>query len=67
MQPETNGFLIDIDNEQQLIDAMDRMVKEYDKFNLKQISKDCIEKYSKDAIIGKVIRTMNECINKNEK
>lgn len=64
---ESNGYLIDVDNEEQLITAMEKMVREYDKFNLEQISKDCIEKYSRNTIMGKVLKTMDECIKNYEK
>lgn len=63
---DSNGYLIDVDNEEQLINAMRNMINNYNKFNLKKISQECIENYSKFAVIGKVLQTMNDC-KKNEK
>lgn len=64
---DSNGYLIDIDNEEQLITTMGKMIKEYDKFNLEEISKKCIERYSQNAIMGRVQKTMENCLKKYEK
>jgi len=51
---KTNGLLIDVDNEKQLISAFQYMYQNADKFDGKQIASDCYAKYSEEAVVERL-------------
>lgn len=55
----TNGILIDSENEKQLEEAMLKMVEEYDKYNQKEIAEKAMEKYSYKSIGLKISEIYN--------
>ena len=57
---ETNGILIDIDNEEQLIKAFQEMYQNADKFNNRQISDNCYAKYSEKNIVEQLTKIYEE-------
>jgi glycosyltransferase involved in cell wall biosynthesis len=48
---ERNGFLVPIDDEQALAEAMRKMIREYDTFNSEQIREDCINRFSERSVV----------------
>lgn len=57
-----NGILIDVDNDQQLCDAMNKIYEDYSSYDLVKISNDCIKKYSERAVIGQLTSKMKEIL-----
>ena len=57
---ESNGILIDVDSDEQLIAAMKKIYKDYGAYDLQAISKLCTDKYSKGAVMGKLMSKMRE-------
>ncbi len=55
-----NGILIDVDSDDQLIMAMKEVYKNYNSYNLNQISEHCLENYSGKVIMSTVISKMAE-------
>jgi len=53
---ETNGILIDVDNEEQLIKAFQDMYQNVNKFDSKQIAADCCAKYSEEAVVKQLTK-----------
>lgn len=47
---EDNGILTDVGSEEQLIDAMLSLYKEYDRYNKESISKNCIALYGEESV-----------------
>jgi len=67
---ETNGILIDVDNEEQLIAAFQYMYQNVDKFDNKQIAADCYTKYSEEAVVKQlsvIYETVMRLYKKNDK
>lgn len=52
---ETNGCLVDVNDEQQLSKAMDYLFCNLDNFDKEQIARDCEELYGKEAVCTKII------------
>jgi glycosyltransferase involved in cell wall biosynthesis len=55
-----NGILIDINDETQLVNALEQMHRNYEKFNSSVIAKMCKEKYSEKAISEAIIKIYEE-------
>ena len=47
---EKNGILVESENEEQLLKAMNRMMDQYDQFDRKKISADAVQHYSYETI-----------------
>lgn len=60
---DSNGILIDVDNDEQLLAAMDEMYEHYSNYHLKKISNDCRKIYSKKVVMNKVLLKMRELVN----
>lgn len=56
----TNGVLIEKDNEEQLIKAFQYMYQNAEKFDAKQIAADCYAKYSEDAVVKNLTNIYEE-------
>ncbi len=61
---DSNGILIDIDSEDQLIDAMRKIYQNYSEYNQQLISEKCVKTYSSTNVMSAVISDM-ELINAN--
>jgi len=48
---DTNGVLIEVDNEEQLVNAFKYMYQNADKYDRKKIAVDCYAKYSEEAVV----------------
>ena len=59
---ETNGILIDVDNREQLIDAMLYMYNNVHKYNPLQIVLNCYEQYSEESVMKKLTEIYNDII-----
>lgn len=59
-----NGILVDIDNVDQLGNAMIDLILNYDNYNQNHIRKRCIQKYSKKVVIRELESIYNEVIGK---
>lgn len=62
---EDNGILIDVDSDYQLIQAMEKTIKYYPKYNLRSISDSCLNHYSSTVVISKLISNMASVILEN--
>lgn len=60
-----NGMLVNVDDINQLSDALVSMYHDINKYDRESISKDCSTKYSADVIYEKVVRCMYDIINKS--
>lgn len=56
---DSNGVLIDVDSDDQLIDAMRRIYQDYSKYNQHLISEKCVKAYSSTSVMSAVISEMN--------
>lgn len=61
---DSNGILVGIDNIQELSEAMIYMSKNYNIFNKQMLRNDCINKYSEENIINKIIFEYNKILQK---
>ncbi len=61
---DSNGILIDVDSEDQLIDAMRKIYQNYSEYNQQLISEKCVKTYSSTNVMSAVISDM-ELINAN--
>jgi L-malate glycosyltransferase len=52
---DLNGLLIDIDDKEQLSSAMIQIYNEHTKYNPHEIRNECIERYSEDVVLNKII------------
>lgn len=50
-----NGILVDVDNEEQTIHALKKMVISYSHYNLTNISQSCTEEYGEDNVYSKTL------------
>lgn len=64
---ESNGLLIDVDNKEQLIEAMQYMYNNINKYNGKDISKNIKEKFSPKSVAKSIIEVYKEVLFLNEK
>ena len=62
---DNNGILIDVDSDEQLIDAMLRLYRDYSKYDQKTISDKCVMHYSSTNVMKRVISEMNLLISNN--
>jgi len=62
---ETNGILVQSENEEELTNALNRVMNEYDKFDREKIADDAGRLYSYDAIGKQFYDLYNEIINGN--
>ncbi len=62
---ENNGFLIDVDDEEGLAEAMSRMYSGYQEFNPEIIRLEVIEKYSSENVSEKYRLLIREIINEH--
>lgn len=51
-----NGILVDIDNEMQLIDAMQTIIETYDQYDSESIRTDFLERFSKKAVVKQLMQ-----------
>ena len=51
----SNGFLIDVDSDEQLISAMETMYKDYSKYDLADISRNCLALYSSENVMSRLM------------
>lgn len=58
----SNGLLIERNNEEQLIDAMEYMYSHYNEYKPEIISKDIINKYSPSKVARQIESLYNECL-----
>ena len=56
---DSNGILIDVDSNEQLIEAMDKMYRNYSEYDLMRISEKCVNTYSGTSVMNKVMNEMN--------
>lgn len=59
---ESNGLLIDVNNEQQLFEAMIRMFNDYDKYNRSSISADCHATYGEKSFVTRILQIYNSIL-----
>ncbi|SDP53196.1 glycosyltransferase [Clostridium gasigenes] len=59
---EKCGVLIDVDNKNQLIDAMELVINNYDKYDSKEIKKYCKENFSEKVIMEELKKIYKEVI-----
>lgn len=63
---ESNGILIDVDSDDQLIGAMEKMYRNYSEYDQKLISENCVKTYSGSSVMSKVMSEM-DMLNLNNK
>lgn len=63
---ESNGILIDVDSDDQLIGAMEKMYRNYSEYDQKHISENCVKTYSGSSVMSKVMSEM-DMLNLNNK
>lgn len=56
---DSNGILIDVDSDDQLIDAMRKLYQNYSKYDQQLISEKCVKAYSSTCVMSAVISEMN--------
>ena len=56
---DSNGILIDVDSDDQLIDAMRKLYQNYSKYDQQLISEKCVKAYSSTSVMSAVISEMN--------
>ena len=56
---DSNGILIDVDSDEQLIDAMVRIYQDYAEYDQHLISERCVKMYSSSNVMTKVLTEMN--------
>jgi glycosyltransferase involved in cell wall biosynthesis len=61
---EKNGFLVPVDDEQALAEAMRKMILEYDRFNLELIREDCINRFSERSVVSRLEHIYTEELQK---
>ena len=59
---ESNGILIDVDSDDQLIGAMEKMYRNYSEYDQKLISENCVKTYSGSSVMSKVMSEMDMLI-----
>ncbi len=59
---EQNGLLVDIENENQLAEAMEKMVKERDKYDSSTIRNSILDRVSEDSIANKFMQMYSEVL-----
>jgi len=62
---DSNGVLIDVDSDDQLIDAMRKLYQNYSKYDQQLISEKCVKAYSSTSVMSAVISEMNRLKSKN--
>ena len=62
---DSNGVLIDVDSDDQLIDAMRKLYQNYSKYDQQLISEKCVKAYSSASVMSAVISEMNRLKSKN--
>lgn len=62
---DSNGVLIDVDSDDQLIDAMRKLYQNYSKYDQHLISEKCVKAYSSTSVMSAVISEMNRLKSKN--
>ena len=62
---DSNGVLIDVDSDDQLIDAMRKIYQNYSKYDQQLISEKCVKAYSSTSVMSAVISEMNRLKSKN--
>lgn len=62
---DSNGILIDVDADDQLIDAMRKLYQNYSKYDQQLISEKCVKAYSSASVMSAVISEMNRLKSKN--
>jgi len=63
---DSNGILIDVDSDEQLTSAMEKVYRNYSDYDLKLISENCLKSYSAGVVMNKVMTTM-EMLSSNVK
>lgn len=56
---DSNGILIDVDSDDQLIEAMRKIYQNYSDYNQQMISEKCVKAYSSTNVMSAVISEMN--------
>ena len=56
---ENNGILVDVNAPQQLADAMDKMIKDYNSYKPEIIRQDFMERFSSNAVTKKIQKVYN--------
>ncbi|TEB08216.1 Glycogen synthase [Pelotomaculum schinkii] len=59
---KNNGILIDVDNKEQLVQAMKRMITRYKNYRKEDISKETISQYSEISVVKKLNGIYERCI-----
>lgn len=59
---ESNGILVDVDNDEQLCAAMETMYAEFDTYTPEEISEECLEAYSANTVMKAISDTMTGLI-----
>ena len=62
---DSNGVLIDVDSDDQLIDAMRKIYQNYSKYDQQLISEKCVKAYSSTSVMSAVISEMNRLKSKS--
>lgn len=62
---DSNGILIDVDSDDQLIDAMENIYQDYSKYNQHMISDNCVKQFSSSNVISIVFSQMNILTSEN--
>lgn len=63
---ESNGLLVEVDCEEQMINALETMYEKYDRYDFKSIQKECLEQYSPKSIGQQITRLYEEYLEPNK-
>lgn len=61
---DSNGILIDVDSDDQLINAMEKVYRDYPIYNQQAISEKCVKAYSSTSVMSAVLSEMNRLMSK---
>ncbi len=61
---DSNGILVDVDDDEEIVRALNKIRKEYDSYELENISQKCIKKYSESAVYKQTIQLYDLVISK---
>lgn len=62
---DNNGYLVPVDDIQALSESMANMIRDYQKFEPKEIRQDCIDRFSEKAVIHQIQKVYNEVLGAN--
>ncbi len=63
---ETNGLLVEVDNEDQMVKALENMYDNYEKYDRQKIREECLSLYSPQSIAQQINEVYNSVIKKDD-